>query len=276
MPARLKPLIRHGPTRRKKASGPLTDSRRRLLRAMDLLEANLGQPQWDGPKDALEILVLTILSQNTNDRNALAAYQNLVRKFPAGPARPDSLPRNAEGQLDKVKLRLSDAARAVAPPRWEDVASLPADELARVIRVAGLPGSKAASILALLHWLQERGGYRLEEQIGKLGIEQAMAEMTRIKGIGIKTAAVTLIEAMGADLCPVDTHVHRIINRLGIVQTKAARDRTFAMLREMIPAGRAYALHHNLLTFGRTICLARAPQCDKCPLAKLCPSCGKA
>ncbi|KAA0209320.1 hypothetical protein EDM80_14990 [bacterium] len=223
MPARLKPLIRRGPTRRAKASAPPADPRRRLLRAMDLLEANLGQPQWDGPKDALEVLVLTILSQNTNDRNALAAYQNLVRKFPAGPARPDSLPSNADGQLD----------------------------------------------------MRDRGGYRLEEQIGKLGMEQAMAEMTRIKGIGVKTAAVTLIEAMGADLCPVDTHVHRIINRLGIVQTKAARDRTFALLRELVPAGRAYALHHNLLTFGRTVCLARRPKCDECPLARLCPSRGK-
>lgn len=275
MPARLKPLIRRGPTRRAKASAPPADPRRRLLRAMDLLEANLGQPQWDGPKDALEVLVLTILSQNTNDRNALAAYQNLVRKFPAGPARPDSLPRNADGQLDKIKLRLSDAARAVAPPRWDDVASLSAGELAEIIRVAGLPASKAKSILALLHWLRDRGGYRLEEQIGKLGMEQAMAEMTRIKGIGVKTAAVTLIEAMGADLCPVDTHVHRIINRLGIVQTKAARDRTFALLRELVPAGRAYALHHNLLTFGRTVCLARRPKCDECPLARLCPSRGK-
>jgi len=99
--------------------------------------------------------------------------------------------------------------------------------------------------------------------------------MTHIKGIGIKTATVTLIEAMGADLCPVDTHVHRIINRLGIVDTKDSRDKTFALLREMTPPARAYALHHNLLTFGRTVCLARGPKCPTCPLLKLCPS-GKA
>lgn len=273
MPARTTPLKRVGTPKKQAARDPIRDKVQRLVKVLDLLETNFGKPVWDGPKDALEVLVLTILSQNTNDINALKAYQNLARKFPAGNARPDSLPRADDGSYDKVKLRLSDAARAVSPPSWKDVVRLSQPELANLIRVAGLPDSKSASILALLHWLETTGSFKLEPLIAKLGVNEAMAEMTRIKGIGVKTAAVTLIEAMGADLCPVDTHVHRIINKLGIVDTKASRDKTFDLLREMLPPGRAFALHHNLLTLGRSLCTAKRPRCSECPLARLCPSC---
>ncbi|MBE7492430.1 MAG: hypothetical protein HS108_11815 [Planctomycetes bacterium] len=278
MPARLTKLKRTGTPRKVAARAAVADPRKRLLRVIALLEANLGTPVWDGPKDALEVLVLTILSQNTTDPNALRAYQNLVSALPAPPTgKSAALPRDADGNLDKVRLRLSDAARAVEAPDWARVAGLGPDELAGLIRAAGLPQSKAGSILAALHWLYGlTGHYRLETAIEKLGLEAALAALTALKGIGVKTISVTLIEALGADLCPVDTHVHRIVNRLGIVDTGANRDRTFALLKPMIPAGRAYALHHNLLTFGRTVCTARAPACGNCVLRKLCPSRDKA
>jgi endonuclease III len=271
MPARTTPVKRIGSPHKLEARGPVKDARKRLLRVLDLLEANLGTPNWNGPMNALEVLVLTILSQNTNDNNALKAYQNLTRKFPAGQTRADTLPRDAQGNVDRVKLRLSNAAIAVAPPDWKRVAEISENELAEVIRVAGLPGSKSASILAVLHWLRAFD-FSLERVIDSLGLDEAMAAMTQIKGVGVKTASVTMIEACGADLCPVDTHVHRIINKLGIVDTKAARDKTFDLLRAMLPAGRAYALHHNLLTLGRTICTAKSPNCAECFLRKLCPS----
>jgi endonuclease-3 len=271
MPARATPVKRTGTPQHAEAAGPVRDKNKRLLKVLDLLEANLGTPIWDGPKNALEVLVLTILSQNTNDNNALKAYQNLARTFPAGQTRADTLPRDAQGNVDRIKLRLSNAATAVAPPDWKRVAALSPEALADIIRVAGLPGSKSDSILAVLSWLSEFG-FRLERVIESLGLDEAMAAMTQIKGVGVKTASVTMIEAYGADLCPVDTHVHRIINKLGIVDTKAARDKTFDLLRALLPAGRAYALHHNLLTLGRTLCTARSPRCAECFLRKLCPS----
>lgn len=271
MPARNTPINRSGTPRRTEATGPVKDPRKRILAVIDLLEANLGVPQWDGPKDGLEVLVLTILSQNTNDLNALRAYQNLSAKMPSGAARSDTLPRDAAGNIDKVQLRLSNAATAVAAPDWGKVAALNETQLAEHIRVAGLPGTKAAAIAAVLRWLKPHG-YRLEAAIAQLGIDEAMVTLTSIKGVGVKTAAVTLIEACGADLCPVDTHVHRIINRLGIVRTKAARDKTYELLGPMIHKGRAYALHHNLLTFGRTVCTAQSPKCGQCVLRRLCPS----
>jgi endonuclease III len=275
MPARLTKLQRKGNPRRQEAVRPIANPRKRLLRVMDLLEANLGVPVWDGPKDALEVLVLTILSQNTTDPNALRAYQNLASALPASQpaAKRGALPRDAAGNVDKVKLRLSNAADAVSPPDWARVAALPQKELANLIRAAGLPESKSAAILALLAWLKgATGSYSLDAAIAKLGTDGAVNALSALKGIGVKTVSVTLIEALGADLCPVDTHVHRIINRLGIVETKADRDRTFRRLNEMLPPGRAYALHHNLLTFGRTVCVARGPKCGECFLRRLCPS----
>lgn len=271
MPARVTPVKRTGKPRHAEALGPVKDRRKRLLKVLDLLDANLGTPVWDGPKNALEVLVLTILSQNTNDNNTLKAYQNLSRIFPAGQTRADTLPRDAQGNVDRIKLRLSNAATAVSPPDWRRVAELSAEQLAEVIRVAGLPGSKSASILAVLHWLAAYG-FSLECVLETKGLEEAMAAMTHIKGVGVKTASVTMIEACGADLCPVDTHVHRIVNRLGIVGTKDARDKTFEQLRAMLPPKRAYALHHNLLTLGRTLCTARSPKCGECFLRRLCPA----
>lgn len=263
---------------REVAARPIKDPRKRLLRVMDLLDANLGVPVWDGRKDALEVMVLTILSQNTTDPNALRGYQNLAAHLPARrhtgkDAR--KLPRHSSGEIDKVALRLSNAADAVEPPDWHAVATLPQKQLADYIRAAGLPDSKSGAILALLHWVREvTGEYSLDMAIDRLGLDATITALSQLKGIGVKTISVTLIEATGSDLCPVDTHVHRIINRLGILDTKADRDKTFALLKPMLPPGRAYSLHHNLLTFGRTVCTAKAPRCDECFLRKLCPRMG--
>jgi endonuclease III len=276
MPARLSTLIRSGEARRVEAARPIKDPRKRLLRVIELLEFNLGVAVWDGRKDSLEVLVLTILSQNTTDPNALRAYQNLAAALPAQATTGKSahaLPRDKAGNIDKVKLRLSNAANAVEPPDWAAVAALEQRRLADLIRSAGLPEAKSGAILALLGWLKATvGAYTLDAAIERLGLDAAMNELARLKGIGVKTISVTLIEARGADLCPVDTHVHRIINRLGIVETKADRDKTFRQLKGMIPPDRAYSLHHNLLTFGRTVCTARSPRCGECVLRRLCPS----
>jgi endonuclease III len=275
MPARFDKVKRKGRPHREEAARAIKDPKRRLLRVIDLLEANLGVPVWDGPKNSLEVLVLTILSQNTTDPNALRGYENLARLYPA--ARKSgkdaaALPRDEHGNVDKVAIRLSDAARAVEPPDWAAVAKLTRKQLAEAIRAAGLPDSKSGAILGLLHWLKNTvGDYSLDAAIDRLGVEASVEALSQLKGIGVKTVSVTLIEALGADLCPVDTHVHRVINRLGIVDTKANRDKTFTLLKEMIPPGRAFSLHHNLLTFGRTACTARSPDCAGCFLRRLCP-----
>ena len=276
MPARFDKVKREGTPQRQEAARPIKDPRKRLLKAMDVLDANLGVPVWDGKKNALEVLVLTILSQNTTDPNALRGYENLARLYPAkrkSGKDASALPRDAAGNVDKVAIRLSDAAKAVEPPDWARVAELPQRKVADAIRAAGLPDSKSGAILSLLHWLRDDvGEFALEPVLKQHGEAGTVEKLSAIKGIGVKTVSVTLIEALGADLCPVDTHVHRVINRLGVVDTKANRDKTFTLLKDMIPTGRAFALHHNLLTFGRTVCTAKSPKCAECFLRKLCPA----
>jgi endonuclease III len=100
MPARTTPVKRTGTPIAVAAKAPVRDKGARLLAVIDLLEKNLGKPAWDGRKNALEVLVLTILSQNTSDANALRAYQNLSRRQPGGLTRQDTLPRDADGALD--------------------------------------------------------------------------------------------------------------------------------------------------------------------------------
>lgn len=278
MPARFDKVKRKGKPHREEAARRIKDPNRRLIKVIDLLEANLGIPVWDGKKNALEVLVLTILSQNTTDPNALRGYENLARLYPAtSKTGKDSsaIKRDANGEVDKVAIRLSDAARAVEPPDWATVAGLPRTKVANAIRAAGLPDGKSGAILSVLHWLRDEVGvYALEPVLREFGEEGTVEKLSGIKGIGVKTVSVTLIEALGVDLCPVDTHVHRVINRLEIVQTKSNRDKTFEMIKPMIPKGRAFSLHHNLLTFGRTVCTAKKAKCGECFLRRLCPSSG--
>jgi len=284
MPARTTPLKRSKPAKATPAiaSAPIKDPRKRLARVIELLEANLGLPQWEGPRDALEVMVLTILSQNTADTNALRGYTSLCERYPrAGTANAlkdrDVIPRRPDGSVDPVAIRLSQVSEAFFSPDWQRVLDAPVRELMDVIRVAGLPNTKAPAIQRVLEWLKERtGGFRLEDALKGLSAIEAASLLSSIKGVGIKTASVTLIEAWGADLCPVDTHVHRIIHRLGIVEPTSDPARTYERLANVLPAGKGFSLHHNLLTFGRTVCNAKAPQCGQCFLAKLCPWEGKA
>jgi endonuclease-3 len=290
MPARTKPLTRK-PAAKKAAVTKRPPSARapkaatpaaRLAAVIDLLEAALGVPQYDGPRDGLEVIVLTILSQNTTDVNALRGYTKLCETYPrAGVAKalrdPAAIPRKADGEVDPVAIRLSQVAEAFFSPDWQRVLDAPEAELINVIRPAGLPNTKAPAIQRVLKWLHKKtGGWKLEAAIAGLLAAEAVTELSSIKGVGVKTAAVTLIEATGADLCPVDTHVHRIIHRLKLVPDTTDPAKTYqhlgALLADPLLAGRGFSLHHNLLTHGRTVCTAKSPKCGECFLRELCPS----
>ncbi len=99
--------------------------------------------------------------------------------------------------------------------------------------------------------------------------DNVFEELTGYDGVGLKTAACVCLFALGRDVFPVDTHVHRVCNRLGLVRT-ATPDKTFLSMRPLVPAGRAYELHTNMIRFGRRICRAQQPQCGACPLFDLC------
>ncbi|NLP10632.1 endonuclease III, partial [bacterium] len=92
------------------------------------------------------------------------------------------------------------------------------------------------------------------------------------KGIGVKTISVTLMFACGHDVFPVDTHVHRLCGRLGLVPAEASAEKTFTLMAPRIPNGKGYSFHVNMIRLGREICQARKPACPQCPLKKKCPS----
>lgn len=255
---------------------------RKIVRIVERLERALGRPRRPPRarrRDALQVLVLTVLSQNTTDVTALRAYERLLAAFPprrGGRRRPDRLPRTADGRIDKVRIRMSQVADALPAPDWEAVRRAPPRRVTAAVRVCGLGPQKAATIRRILERVKaEAGAYRLEPLVAGLPPVEAARLLTSIRGVGVKTAAVVLMEALGADVCPVDTHVHRVLTRLGLAPVSSDRDRTFAAVAPLIPKGKAYSLHHNLITLGRTICTARAPRCPACPLRTLCPSAGR-
>jgi len=181
-----------------------------------------------------ESLVATILSQNTTDANSNRAYAALRARYRT----------------------------------WRSVARAPHSALVETIRVAGLAEAKARTIRTALETIhRETGGYDPDEFTE--GDEELLARLTSIPGVGLKTAACVLMFALGRDVCAVDTHVHRIANRLGLVQTSTP-DRTFRALAPLLPPGHARRAHVAMILFGRQICKAQRPHCFECPVFTLC------
>lgn len=184
--------------------------------------------------DPLDLLIATILSQNTNDNNSYKAYQNLKEQYKS----------------------------------WDELINEKRVTIESVIRVAGLAKQKSEAIKNLLVELNKKGSLSLN-YIKRLDNYTAIGKLTEFKGIGIKTASCVLLFALDRNVCPVDTHVHRIVNRIGIVSEKSA-DKTFYALNENFPDGTAHQFHTNLIRLGREICKPTNPSCGICPLVKLC------
>lgn len=202
----------------------------------DTLEELLGIPTWDGTEDVLECLILTILSQNTTDVSRDKGYAQLQSKFPT----------------------------------WEDVLNADADAVEEAIKIVGLGNQKTETIKNFLSWLNAEYGELSLEFIHDMKTEDALEFLCQHKGIGIKTASVTLSFACGRDVFPVDTHILRISKRLGLIPQNCSAEKAHYVLPPIIPKGKTYPFHMNLIYFGRQICNARKPLCEECPLTDEC------
>ncbi len=207
---------------------------------VDVLEKHFGVPVWRR-KDPIDELMVTILSQNTNDRNRDNAYERLRS----------------------------------AIPTWQEVSEASVSSIEEAIRPAGLSKQKSVRMQGVLRWIKESFGSLSLNYLRSLSDDRAIELLTTQKGIGVKTAAVLLAFSLERDLCPVDTHVHRIALRLGWVPIRSTADTVFTTIRPKIPVGKAPTFHLNLLKFGRTICTARSPKCGVCPLWSKCIYPGK-
>ncbi len=208
----------------------------RIVRINKLLVERYGIParQKNKPKP-VDMLLATILSQNTNDNNSYRAYKNLLERF-------DS---------------------------WESILFVKQKELEKVISVAGLTHQKAFAIMNFLKTNKEEKGKITLDYLKTMDDECAIAELTRLKGVGIKTASCVLLFSLYRNVCPVDTHVNRTVNRLGIVNASTP-DKTYFQLNEDFPEKIAHQFHTNLIKLGREICKPQKPACSICPLENYC------
>jgi endonuclease III len=203
---------------------------------LDRLAAAGGPPPGHRRLPAVDELVLTILSQNTSDRNRDRAYAAMRERFPT----------------------------------WEGVRDADPAALADALRPGGLADQKAPRIQAVLD-LASTGGPPGLEWLGELPPADAIAWLVRLPGVGVKTASCVLLFSFGAAVMPVDTHVHRIAGRLGLISPATGPDRAHEILTAATPPGRMLEAHLLLIRHGRTICTARRPRCGECPLLDLCP-----
>lgn len=183
----------------------------------------------------LDAIIGTILSQNTNDNNSYKAYRNLKDNFNS----------------------------------WDELAELKASQIEKFIRVAGLGKQKSKAIYEILQSLKNKNKTVSLNHIKKNSDELILEELTSYKGVGVKTASCVLLFSLERNICPVDTHVHRTLNRIGIVKTNTP-EKTFYEILNKIPDDSAHSFHTNLIRLGREICKPSKPNCSICPLVKIC------
>ena len=200
-----------------------------------LLEA-YGEPAWRPHLDPVSELVSTILSQNTNDVNRDVAFDRLRSRFPT----------------------------------WEQVRDADVDEVIDAIRPAGLANQKGPRLQEALRFItQERGELELDF-LAEWPVEEAKAWLCSMNGVGPKTAAIVLLFSLGQPAFPVDTHVHRVTRRLGLIGPQVSREKAHDLLEELVPSTDYYAFHLNVIRHGRQVCTSRKPHCQDCMLTGLC------
>ncbi|MFH0881709.1 MAG: endonuclease III [bacterium] len=195
-----------------------------------------GTIRFPGMRDPMAGLVRTLLSHNTTDPNAFAAYDRMVERYPG----------------------------------WREVHHAPVKQLAETIRIAGLNNQKAERIQKLLGYVYETYGDYTADALKGMDFDQALEIFGHLSGVKHKTLAVVLAFDLGQDVFPVDTHVHRLCRRLGFVPDSFDPVKTFKAMRELVPEGKSYSFHLHLIRHGREVCHARRPECESCLARDLC------
>lgn len=216
--------------------------RRRVVAIADRLEREYGRPRHrrGNPLDAL---IGTILSQNTTDVNSGVAFARLRDRFGS----------------------------------WGAVADADVRSIEAAIRPGGLSRMKAPRIKRILRQIREERGRLSLGFLARMTDDEAREYLLALDGVGLKTANVVLLFALGRQVFPVDTHVLRVSKRLELIEPKTSADRAHAELEALIPPERRHALHLNVIAHGRRVCKAARPRCDACVLARtaLCPYPGR-
>jgi endonuclease III len=227
-------------------------ARRRVRAIRDRLRLVYGVPLAEPHGHPIAELILTVLSQSTNDRNRDVAYLALREQFPS----------------------------------WEDVRDAPVDQIEAAIRPGGISKVKSARIKSILVAITETAPQHVAaldasfspdsplslDWLASQPVPEAQAYLTSLPGVGRKTAACVLLFALGMRDVPVDTHVSRVGTRLALFRPGAPFEEMHDTMLEITPPGEELELHLNLLRHGRRTCHARRPACADCALQRMCPS----
>jgi len=214
--------------------------RRRLRAIARRLARAYGIPPPARHLPPLEELVLTVLSQHTSDTNRDRAYADLRRRFGT----------------------------------WDEVADAPLPAIGRAIRRGGLGPTKAVRIRAMLRGIRDSGVPLDEHAFTAVPDQDLWNTLVALPGVGPKTAACVLLFSLDRPYFPVDTHVHRVAIRLGLVPPRSDAVATQAAFQESVADADMYPLHMNLIRHGREVCTAQRPRCSECVLRDLCPRIG--
>ena len=209
---------------------------KRALKIHEMLLGFYGEPIWRNPLPAIDELVSTILSQNTNDINRDRAFNALRARFQT----------------------------------WEEVRDAKTKDVIEAIRPAGLANQKGPRIQQVLKAItQERGSLDLSF-LKNMSVDDARDWLTKFNGVGPKTAAIVLCFSLNMPAFPVDTHVYRVTGRIGLRPEKMTVEQAHPHLESLFPPETYYAAHLNIIRLGREICQARRPRCEECPIRNLC------
>ena len=203
-----------------------------------LLEREYGLPRREKGTDPLEELIFTLLSQNTSDRNRDRAWEAMWKAFRS----------------------------------WDEIAGATGRAgLEKVIRPGGLARVKARRILAILKEIKRKYGRYDLSFLKSMSRDDARSLLLSFSGVGPKTAACVLIFSCGMPAFPVDTHIHRVTSRLGLIPPRTTSEKAHKLLEKIVPEEMYYAFHINLIKHGRLVCKAGEPVCGSCVLLKMCP-----
>ena len=209
---------------------------KRALKIHERLLEFYGEPIWRNPLPAIDELVSTILSQNTNDINRDRAFNALRARFST----------------------------------WEEVRDANVVDVVEAIRPSGLANQKGPRIQQVLRSITEERGSLGLSFLKDLTVEEARNWLTRFNGVGPKTAAIVLCFSLDMPAFPVDTHVYRVTGRIGLRPEKMTVEQAHPHLESLFPPETYYASHLNIIRLGREICQARRPRCEECPIRNLC------
>ena len=205
---------------------------------IEKLSAIYGEFEQTPRYNALDELIFTVLTQHTSDLNAERAFLRLRERIPT----------------------------------WEVVMVADQQEIADAIFHGGMSNQKSKRIKDILADILERHGELEIEFLREFSLDEARTWLMALPGVGPKTAAVVMAFALGMPAFPVDTHIHRVSKRLGLIDEKTTADAAHAIMESKVKPELRFQLHMQLITHGRQICKARRPLCDQCPLAEGCPS----